>query len=994
MARGTPALPPVLRAAGVTRREADVLEALARRLPNADIAARLCISVRTVESHVSSLLAKLHAADRSKLAAIAQGMVVGPATSARLPLGLLELTERAPLVGRHAEVALLRERWAQAASGRPRVVLLVGEAGIGKSRLVAETAVAADRDGATVAVGHCDGQPLAPYQPVVEALTALVAATPDEVLAGAVRGPASAVVLLLPNLARLVTRPGPEPAAGPDTARYRLFEAVTGLVSAAAQDTPLLLALEDLHWADPPTLQLIRHLVRRVDRARLLVLGTVRGSRLDGPLLQVAEDLRRERDAHVIGLEGLAVAEIAALIAAAPGRLAELGAAERRQLAEQLHGETRGNPLFVGELLRHLQTQEWEPERMPVRTGLPPTVRDAIVQRIDRLTDITRSVLSAAAVTGRRFRVDLVAQATQLSAERTAAAFDEAQADGLIDDASDRAGWMKFRHALVRETLERELSAARRMQLHRLIGEILEAEDAAGHTAALAHHFHAAATPADHDRAVAYAVAAADEATRMLAHERAAQLYGKALEALALAPSVDAQRAFELLLLQAAAYRRGGQHEQARQAAMDALGIARRSIRPAWVADAALAAAEAAPVWAADPLLVEALVEALRSIDHGDARRRARLLARLAQAEYYSASPARRRELTQQALVAARSAADDATLAAVLSARHVALWEPADAHERLSVADEIVAVAERLRDAELALQGHAWRLVDLLELGDVRSADDAISAHARLARDLGQPLHIRDSALWAATRALLDGRFADAERESQRALDLGRRAHDPHADMFWWVQRYWLVLEQDASQRDIADLLAVYVELADRHAHVPAWRAKIALLHARLGDHTAAEAVSSALSAQRFAKLPRDAVWIGGLYYLAEVAAFLTNRAQAAALYELLLPFADRIVVIDRALVCLGSVSRALGLLAGVLGDHMTAEAHLRRALVVHEAMGARPLTARTRVELAQRLGAHVPATPEIAEQQTLARATASELGMTRLLAQASQPVS
>jgi DNA-binding CsgD family transcriptional regulator len=991
MARAFAALPPFLRAAGVTRREADVLEALARRLPNADIAARLYISVRTVESHVSSLLAKLHATDRSELAAIAQRMVVGPATSARLPLGLLELTERTPLVGRGDELALLRERWDEAVSGRPRVMLIVGEAGIGKSRLVAETAVAADRDGANVVVGHCDEEPLAPYQPVVEALTALVAATPDAILAGAVRGRASEVVRLLPGLARLVTHVGPEPASvGPEAARHRLFEAVAGLVSVAAQDMPLLLALEDLHWADPPTLQLIRHLVRRVDRARLLVLGTVRGSALAGPLLKLGDDLRREHGAYVMGLDGLAVPAITALIAATPGRIAELGTEDRRRLAQHLHDETRGNPLFVGELLRHLETHGSGPGPVPVRSGLPPTIRDVIMRRLDRLTDVTRRVLAVAAVAGRRFRVDLVAQVTTLSADQTAEALQEAQAEGLVDEASERAGWIEFTHALVRETLERELSAARRMQVHRLIGEILEAEDAAGHTAELAYHFHAAATPADHGRAVAYAVAAADEATKILAHERTAALYGNALEALGLAPSVDAQREFELLLLQAAAYRRAGLHEQARRSAITAVGIARRSRRPTWLADASLAAAEAAPVWGADPELVDVLAEALAGLDGDDLRRRARLLARLAQAEYYSASPTRRRELTEQALQAARSTGDDATLAAVLAARHVALWEPADAQERLSVANEIVAVAERLVDPELALQGHAWRLVDLLELGNVAAADQAISDHARLARDLGQPLHIRDSALWAATRALLDGRFADAERESQRALDLGR-AHDSHADMFWWAQRYWLILEQDASPRDIAELLDVFLEMADRYAHVPAWRAKIALLHARRGDHHAAEAVASTLSAERFATLPRDAVWIGGLYYLAEVAAFLRNRAQAAALYEFLLPFADRIVVIDRALVCLGSVSRALGLLAGVVGDYVAAESHLRRSLSVHETMGARPLIARTRVDLAQVLSARDPSTLEIAEQLSLARAMASELGMTRLLAQTSQ---
>jgi DNA-binding CsgD family transcriptional regulator len=986
----TRALPPRLQQAGVTRREAEVLDALTRGASNAEIAARLFISVRTVETHISSLLSKFDAADRRELAAIARTVVVGPATSARLPLSLLELTERSPLVGRQDELGLVREGWTEAASGRRRAVLIIGEAGIGKSRLAAEVAVAADRDGATVLLGHCDQEALVPYQPIVESLTALTESAPPEVLAGAVRGFESELVALVPCLAPL-TRHQPTKITGePAAARFRLFEGVARLVMAACQDAPMLLVLEDLHWADGPTGQLLRHLLRRADRARLLVLGTVRGSRLDGQLLTLGDDLRREHGAGVMLLRGLGVGEIGTLIGARPGLVARIDADQRSRLAEHLHRETRGNPLLVGEVLRQLDSQD------PVSNvisplSMPQTVRDAVISRLQALPKDTRHLLAVAAIAGRRFRVDVVSQAAEFSAERLLEALEEAMASGFVNEATDHPGWLEFSHALVRDALEQELSTTRRQRLHRLVGEILEAEDATAHLAELAHHFHAAASPTDHTRAVTYAVAAAAQASAKLAHEQAANLYNNALEALGRSPTHVSAREVELLILQAGSYRRAGLLDLSRAAALRAVDIARRVHTPQLLADATLALAEAAPVVGSDPDLTAALSQALQRGHDLDLARRARLLASQAQAGYYDAPPEHRRDLTEQAVTAARSAGDDQTLASVLSACHVALWGLTDAEERLRIADELLALAGQLSDDELALQGHAWRVVDLLEVGDVPEADRAIAAHARLARGLGQPLHIRDTALWAATRAQLDGRFRDAERESHRALILGRRAQDPHADMFWWVQRYWLVLEQDAAVPDIAALLDKSLELAEQYAQVPAWRAKVAFLHARLGDREAAAAVASQLSAHRLAALPRDAVWIGGLYYLAEVVSFLEDGKQAAVLYDILEPYADRVVVIDRALICLGSVARVLGLLATVLGDDAAARRHLKNALARHEAMAAKPLAARTRMELAQRLRADRTAQVEANEHLTLAHASARKLGMSRLLNQTQQ---
>ena len=987
-------LPAHLREAGVTRREAEVLAALTDRLTNAEIAARLFISVRTVESHVSSLLTKLGVGDRTALGTVGRTLVVGPAVSGRLPLSVLEATERGPFVGRGEELSLLRTCWDEAAGGRRRIAVLSGEAGIGKSRLVAELATVADLAGASVVIGHGDQERLVAYQPVVEALSALVETVPRHLVADVLhRSGSRELARLIPALAPFDTRAPSEQPTASDLARYRLFESVATLVTAASQQTPLLVILEDLHWADPATLQLIKHVMLRVGRARLLVVATARGAQLQGGLLECVDDLRRSQSCLVMPMVGLEVTDILSLLSSRD-LPAHLHAGTRRDLAIKLHQDTGGNPLFVVELLHHLETTGSLAGSGPAgpgsaAAGVPPMVRDLIVRRMQGLSDIARHVLGIAAVVGRRFDVGLVAGVAELSADRLETVMEEALAAELVHELSVRAGWLQFSHALVRETVEAELSSTRKRRLHRLVGEALEADGHPNHLPELAYHFRAAASADDHERAVRYAVDAAEQATQLMAYEQASELHLWAFEAASMAPTVDLDRLFELQMLRAVAEHRAGSSARATATALDAAAIAVQLADPLRLADAALAVGAASQVWATDRKLIEVLEHALERIGDRDLSRRARILARLAQAKYYSSSHQHRRDLSRDAVAAARAAGDDSTLASVLSSRHVALWGPSDTLERLEVAEQILTVAGRLACDELLLQGLTWKLVDLLELGRIAEADEVIAAHARVARDLGQPLHIRDAALWATMRALLDGRFFDAERESQRAFDLSLRAQDPHAEMYHWIHRYWLVLEQDASVSDLTDLLGISVELAARFPQVPAWQAKIALLHARLGDREAATDVATELSGERFARLPRDAVWVGALSYLAEVTYFLDDREQAAALYGLLLPFADRVIVIDRALLCLGAVARVLGLLAAVLGDRSNAVGHLRSAIETHDQMGARPLAARTRLELAKVDRGQPACDPEQHELLAAARATASELGMTRLLAQA-----
>ena len=205
-------------------------------------------------------------------------------------------------------------------------------------------------------------------------------------------------------------------------------------------------------------------------------------------------------------------------------------------------------------------------------------------------------------------------------------------------------------------------------------------------------------------------------------------------------------------------------------------------------------------------------------------------------------------------------------------------------------------------------------------------------------------------------RAMLDGRFDDAHVMIERARDMGEAAGDPAVEPTYWVQRYWLGCEQ--GRRDELDaLVEPCARFARLYKHVPAWRAALALLHARRVDPAAARREYEDLAAGDFVTIPRDFVWLNAVTYLAETCAFLGDAGRATVLYALLLPYAGRLVLIDRALACRGSVERFLGLLAATTGDGETASRHLDAAVRRHDAMGARPLAERSRRERSTRAG-------------------------------------
>lgn len=947
--------------------------------------------------HLTSLGALTLKGLPAPLATVEVGWQPGGGPGLPLPAGL-DHPWAFPFVGREKESDRLLRVWKEAVVGERRVALVTGEPGIGKTRLVAELAQAAHDEGAIVLYGRCQEELGIPYQAFAEALRTYVAVCPVEELREQLGPLGGDLVRLVPTLPERI--PGlPDPLrAEPGTERYRLFEAVAGLLAGISAACPVLLLLDDLHWAAQPDLALLRHLLRPVEPGRLLLVGTYRHTEVDRahPLTPVLADLRREPGVERLALGGLDEAAVAQLLEVATGQALD---PLSQALAHAVHAETEGNPFFVEEVIRHLAESEAAvrgagrvaADQLLAELGVPEGIREVMDRRLARLPEAASDVLEVAAVIGREFGVSLLVEASQASTEAVLDALDRAEGVRLVAPVRDQPARFVFAHTLLRSTLYDGLPAGRRARLHRRVGEALEARGREDDLPDLAHHFYATGPAGDPVRAADYAWRAGEQASARLAHEQAAAYYGLALEALSWAgPAAQARRG-EVLLARAEAWRRAGETEQAREDFLAAAGEAQRTEDPAAMARATLGLGEVSAVWGVDPALVELLEAALEGLGEAHRALRARLLARLGQALYYS-DPEQRLELSRRAVEEAGHAGDPAALAAVLRARHVALSGPEGLAERKEVADQIVCLAEEVGEPELALHGHAWRFVDLLELGDREGADRDLIAHAELARSLRQPLHLRDAVMWRATLATLEGRFGEAEREIEEAYALGQQAHDPSAEMVYLVQRGWLLMDSERVD-DLPSLLEPTRQIAQAvpASVAPAWRAPYALMAVLSGDHEAARAEFEPIVDDCLGDMPRDVPWLPCLVILAGACAELGDGDRAPVLYELLLPYAGRVLVPDRAWVCRGAIDQYLGQLAALMARFDDAAGHLTAALALHQRLGARPLLARTRYEYARTLLARGRAGDVRVAEVLAAQAldTAKALGMLELAARA-----
>ncbi len=858
---------------------------------------------------------------------------------------------RGVFVGRERELTELVGALEEALAGRGRLVLLVGEPGIGKSRLAHELMARARERGAQVIVGRCWEAGGAPaYWPWVQSLRTHVRGAEPDALRAQLGSRGADLAQLLPELRELI-EDLPEPQAlEAEGARFRLFEAVSSYLRGATKDRPLVLGLDDLHAADEPSLLLLQFVAREIGDSRLLVVCALRDvdPTMRDPLVSTVAELVREPHTTQIALAGLSEEDVAAYIELSTGT--EVAP----RLVEAIHSETEGNPLFLAEAVRLLDAEGRfaDPD---AHLQIPPGVRAVIGQRVGRLSEPCRSLLIPASVLGREFELDALMSLSQLPRGELLNALDKAMAERILGEVPGSPGRVRFGHALIRDTLYDELTPAHRMELHQEVGDALEAahsDDLGPHLPELAHHYLAAAPIGVGDKAVEYARRAGDRAVSQLAYEEAARLYEMALT---LADEPIAR--CDLLLALGDTQARAGDSGASRQIFREAAELAEERGLPERMARAALGYGGRI-IWEVsrgDEYAVPLLERAIAALGNADGGLRVRLLARLAGGPLRDARFPRERSLalSREALEIARRLDDPMTLAYALSAFITANLAPDTTPKQVPLATELIQVAQQAGDLERAADGHETRAVALIELGDMSRAKGDLAAMATLAEELRQPSHDWFVTAYRALFALLEGEFEGAEDLISEARRMGERAQRWNAAVSYGLQLYLLRREQGR----LADVLELVRVSAAEYPTYPLWGCALAHTAAVLGHTDEARRTFQALAADAFANLPFNEEWLVSLTFLAETAEVLGDTERALVLYDRLRPYGGTVAV-SYAEISTGSVSRYLGILAAMVARWNDAERHFEAALEMNERIGARPWLAHTERDYARMLSA------------------------------------
>jgi len=549
-----------------------------------------------------------------------------------------------------------------------------------------------------------------------------------------------------------------------------------------ARHRPLLLILDDLHWADRSSVKLLQFLASEGRSSSLLFLATFREvepsaspdvARLLGELAGLG---------LTVPLRGLTEAEVSELVAD------RADVAPRPQLVRAVYEATHGNPFYVDEVVRLLVAERRlhddgaEGAPLPIPMG----VRAGISRRVDALGEPGAAVLAAAAVGGREIDLAVLARATGMSRDDLLGLLEAAERLGFVARARAIGSRFAFVHALVQEALYEGLSQGERAAWHHRIGEAIEAlraRDLEPHLAELAHHFgRAAGGGAAATKAVEYGIRAGEASLRQLAFEKAEVELERSLASLDLLGGDTAAERCRIALGIAEARRGSGDVEGMTESFRQGIDLA-RGLTPEIFADAVLRLSTARhESFFVDQLVVGRLEEALERLPPGPSALRARCLARLGAALHLDpGSVERRSALTDEAIAIARSLGDRPTLAWVLMMRIIASLGPDNLEQRLALAGEIMRIADETGDSVARLEAETWRIHDLLELGDIEAVHLAIQSFARLAERLKQPVYLWHVATWRVMRALLEGRLLEAESLLGDALVAGQRAQQQSA---------------------------------------------------------------------------------------------------------------------------------------------------------------------------------------------------------------------
>ncbi len=878
-------------------------------------------------------------------------------------------------VGRSSELADLDSALDRALGGLGQLILLMGEPGIGKTRLLEQFAGSIVPGPPTV-WGHAYEQEAPPYWPWIEVLRELfprVGLDPIEAPLGPV---ADELAVIAPEIGHLLGVLGVQRATDHPEGRFLMFDAVTRFLWAAASPDGLVVVLEDLHWADQGSALLLRQLSRQVGGARLMVIATFRQTDVgkDDPLRSTLDALAGPHTRPLM-LGGLDRDDVRRFLDATTSHRVD------DELVQRVHARTGGNPLFLREVARLFDRspEKWASE-------MPEGVAAMIVRRLERLPPDAAMVLRLASVAGADSNAELLKTLSRLGSDRLAGALADATDAGLLASPFDRSDRIRFAHSLIRDAIYRSLPATYRSRLHRRIAVVLEREMRASgeeRSAGLAAHWLAAGDRAGLERGAAYAARAARTALRLLGYEEAARLSHEALDAMARSGAGRAEQCEAWLTLAQAEYLAGRVQDSAaacHEVATQALGAG----RPDLLGEAALVLRGIGHGDVARDV-ADLCSTALSAIPEEDSVLRARLLGQLAVARYNAGQYVASEELSRVAMEMAERLKDPGALVMGLHARQMALCGPAGVTERLALGTRMIDLAAGTGEPVDEMWGRLWRIDAMFELGSMAALDAELEELAQLVRRVPLPIARWQLARLRGARAQMAGRFEEAERRAEEALAVGTALHAVEP-LFW-------ILDGELGRRN-EERLATSKMFGERPGMEVA-QAELGHIYLALGQIDEAREQYERLRPS-LRTLPMVSSWVAIMARATELAAAFDDTEMAGWIYERLLPLAPYCISGGAGtLACLGSVSWCLGVLAACLDRLGDADRHCRDAEAMNERIGARPYLAHVQCEHARvllRRGGERDRAEALRLAEVSAR-TARALGMQPLLRKATQLV-
>jgi len=849
------------------------------------------------------------------------------------------------IIGREAESTILDDAVDDAIAGRGRLVLLAGEPGIGKTTLAVSATDHATKQGARILWGACwEGEGAPAFWPWIQAIRAYAAERTDDELAVDAGAGTAELCRLLPEFAtRLPETPAP-PDVDAEQARFRLFDALATFICRAAARQPLMIVLDDLHWADESSMRLLNFVAGQLATTAVVIVGTYRDTEVgpDHPLAALMHDATRR--GHLVPVRGLDAGDVARLMASTAGT--EL----RVELSAAVHQQTAGNPLFVGEVTRLLAAQN-ALDRSEVAVGVPQGVREVIERRMARLPQRCIEALTLAAVAGEEFRLDVVGRAAVLSPPALIELLEPAVTAGAA--CATTVGRYRFAHALFREALYEGQGVVARAGLHLQIANALEERyQEAGDvdTAELAHHFNHAALTGDTDRAVRYARAAAAEATASVAYEEAIGHLERALQTLDLAPHPTESLRAEVLLDLSGARWRAGDRDGALAEVHRSIALARRTQRTDVLARAALGLHRLGGTSGIeDSEAFRLLEEANAGLQGEETPLRARVMAALAKERYHSWAGVEvtgaDEELAAEAVAMARRLGDGDVLIEALAAHHDVIWFTGKEKERLEVATELRHAAAAAGDQEQSAEAILLQAVAMLEMGNPEALP-MLEEFISQAENLRNPRFAYLAATRRVTLALIRGDVAEAHRALQQAEDIATEHGEP--DHLNVSAAQLLAVKTFEGRRSEAVDRARFA-YATNKAYSDMIQATEALGFMDQGRVDDARAKLLEVDVLRPQRPFKNYGWLYETAILAEAAATIGEPSMVDTLAEQLEPFHDRCVLVAGAVCFTGSVAHYLGLLARAQGRDDAAAAYFADAIAAHERVGAPAWVARTK---------------------------------------------